>query len=302
VHGSCNDNNDGVIPLSNSGAGANPTFYSSPADPNSPPLDTSSAGSSVVSFTCADAAGNSSTASRTVNVVADNVAPVIDLGTQNQNITLSVGSAAPNLATGISCADTNQVDGPGSTTDISSNLMFSPTSVNTSVVGTTQVTYTCADAAGNNATQLVRTFDVVAGQNFRIISMTISDNNADGLAGCFRFGDIDPNTCSGANRFSSDGSAANPLAGTGGATLPGSGTDLDINGNPIGIRFGTYQNVGEISPGFLFSNFPFEPFTFDPPSETAPPPEGFVVDAGSTKLVKMTSFPFSGKYSSSKPE
>ena len=299
--GTCTDNVDGSISLSNTGQTADPTFFSNPVDPNSPPLDTSAPISTAIDFTCRDSIGNPSTVSRTVNVVADNVAPTIDLGTQQLNVVISLGSTAPDLSLGITCLDTNQIDGPGSVTDITPNLVINPASVDTNTVGTTQVTYTCADATGNNATPLIRTFDVVAGQNFRILSMTISDYNNDGLAGCFRFGTIDPNTCTGANRFSSDGSAADPNAGTPSATISGTGTDLDVNNNPIGVRFGSYQNVGEISPGFLFLNFPFVPFTFDPPSESAPAPEGFIVDAGATKLVKMTSFPFSGRYSSNTP-
>jgi len=300
--GTCNDDRDGDILLSGTGPGAtDPTFFSNPADPNNPPFDTSTPTSATIDFTCRDTASNETTVSRTVNVVADNIAPVIDLGSQLPHVVLGLDSTPPNLAQGINCTDTNQVDGPGSVTDITPNLALNPTSVDTSVVGSTQVTYSCTDAAGNNATQVIRTFDVAAGQNFRILSMTVSDFNGDGLAGCFAFSDINPNTCTGANRFSSDGIVDDPFAGTTNATIAGKGTDLDQNDNPIGIKFGEFQNPGQITPGFLFAGSPFVPFTFDPPSTTATVPEGFVIDTGSGHLVKFNSFPFSGRYTSLTP-
>jgi hypothetical protein len=300
--GSCFDNIDQDIPLT--GPGADPNFTSNPFPAD---VDTSAATNNTpaeITFTCRDTAGNSTEVKRTVNVVADTDNPVINLNDQPQDVTISLGSAPPDLAAGITCTDTNPVDNPGGSgepQDITSNLDFDPTSIDTNQEGDTDVTYTCLDDVGNPAEPLVRAFTVVGGQAFEIESMTISDTNNDGLAGCFRFNDINPSTCDGANRFSSDGSADDPNAGTGSATIPGKGTDLDDDGNPIGIDFGVFQNVKLISPGFLFTGFPFEPLTFNPPSEDAVPPAGFVVLAGNEALIRIDSLPFSGLYTSSKP-
>jgi hypothetical protein len=234
-------------------------------------------------------------------VIPDDDIPVIDLGTQPTDVTLGLDATSPDLAFGITCTDTNPVDNPGGSgvpVDITANLDFSPTTINTNVEGVTGVTYTCVDAAGNPADPVVRTFTVVAGQAFEIQSMTISDINGDGLAGCFRFSDIDPTTCTGANRFSSDGSAVS-LPDPTAATLPGTGTDLE-NGMPVGIRFGTFQGAGLISPGFNYTGFPFVPFTFDPPTEPATEPKGYVVTSGNTAFIQLDSFPWGGQWTSSK--
>jgi hypothetical protein len=81
---------------------------------------------------------------------------------------------------------------------------------------------------------------------------------------------------------------------------------------PIGIRFGSFQpppptptpgNVPPlISQGFLFAGFPFVPLTFDPPSEAANAPAGFVsVLGGQPVALTLTSLPFGGAYKSPQP-
>ncbi len=299
--GTCSDDLDGDIPLGTVGT---PGFTVSP-DPAV--VDTSATGSSAITFSCNDTAGNGPTvAVRTVNVIADNEAPVITL-LGSSTVTLQTGE--PFVDPGATCLDTNPVDG---SSDISDRIDVSPlpSSIDTSVPGTTVLTYTCVDDAGNGATPETRTVNVVdagSGVSFDIISMTISDvldsslnPGTDGLAGCFRFASLDSTTCDGANRFSSDNSVTGLPAG--GATIPGSGTDLDNDGNPIGVRFGVFQDVKQITPGFLFTGFPFEPFTFDPPSTTATPPQGVVKLIGAADaILLLDSFPFSGLFTSNQP-
>ena len=300
--GTCLDNVDQNIPLT--GSGPNPNFTSNPFPAS---VDTSTPTGNTpaeIVFSCTDTAGNSDQAIRAVNVIEDTFDPVIQLNSQPQNVTVGINTTPPDPAFGITCTDTNPIDNPGGTgnpEDITANLDFTPTTIDTSVEGTTEVTYTCVDDAGNAATPIKRTFTVVAGQAFEIISMTISDINADGIVGCFRFNPINPSTCDGANRFSSDASAADPNAGTPAASIPGTGTDLDADNNPIGIRFGTFQPVTAIAQGFLFTGFPFQPFTADPPTEDAVPPKGYVVVSGNTAIMQFDSFPWSGLWTSSKP-
>ena len=290
---SCDDDLDGSISFGGS-TSTDPFFSSTPFPPA---VNTSAPGTFTIDYSCNDTAGNSATQeTRTVNVIADTIPPVLTLGgTSVANI--PVGSVFTPNQPPSTCTDTNPIDTVP--VDISGNVMFSPTTVDTSVPGTTVITYTCQDASGNAATPVTQTVNVVAGQNFNIISMTITDLDGDNLAGCFKFNSLDTTTCSLANAFSSDGSVTG-LSG-GNATIPGSGTDLDANDNPIGIRFGVFQDVKLISPGFMFSGFPFEPLTFDPQSESASPPSGLVSVSGTAATLLLDSLPFGGLYSSNKP-
>ena len=291
----CIDDLDGDIPLGDA------RFT---VDPDPPVVDTSAptpvGTPATISFSCTDTAGNGPAVEvRTVNVIADEDAPVITLG-GSAEINIPVGANFTVNEPPSTCTDTNPVD--ALPIDITQNLMFSPPEVDTSVPGTTVITYTCEDDAGNPAVPVTQTVNVVGGagaENFQIISMTISDLDGDGLAGCFKFNSLDSATCSLANQFSSDGSVTGALTGPN-ATIPGMGTDLE-DGEPIGIRFGVFQPVKLISPGFFFTGFPFEPFTFDPPSEAATPPEGSIVVSGTVANLVLESFPFSGLYSSDKP-
>ena len=123
-------------------------------------------------FTCTDTAGNSDQANRAINVITDTDKPVIQLNSQPQNVTVGIDTTPPDPAFGITCTDTNPIDHPGGAgepEDITANLDFTPTTIDTSVEGSTEVTYTCIDDAGNAATPVKRTFTVVAGQAFEII-------------------------------------------------------------------------------------------------------------------------------------
>ena len=98
-------------------------------------------GTYMVTYSCTDAAGNQATVSRTVIVESapDTTPPVIDLeGPSTVTITVGVMYADE----GATCTD--GVDG-----DITPT---SSSNVNANQVGTYMVTYSCTDAAGNQAT------------------------------------------------------------------------------------------------------------------------------------------------------
>lgn len=95
-------------------------------------------------------------------------------------------------------------------------------------------------------------------QALPLTQMTITDTDGDGLAGCFRFGFLNADTCAGATQFSSDGSVIgnpDPTA----ATIPGASNDG-------AILFGQTQDVDDFTRGFMFTNFPMKPVTLAPPS------------------------------------
>jgi hypothetical protein len=113
-------------------------------------VDTSVAGTYTVTYTVSDAAGNAATpVVRTVNVT-DTEAPVITL---NGLATVSVNQGA--TYTDANATATDNFDG-----NISANITATST-VDTSVAGTYTVTYTVSDAAGNAATPVVRTVNVL---------------------------------------------------------------------------------------------------------------------------------------------
>ena len=110
-------------------------------------VDTSIVGSYTVTYTAADASGNeATTVTRTVNVV-DTTAPVITI-TGDNPVTIELGST--------------YTDEGATATDLSADITVTSTStVDTSVVGSYTVTYTAADASGNEATTVTRTVNVV---------------------------------------------------------------------------------------------------------------------------------------------
>ena len=114
-------------------------------------VDTNALGSYTVTYNVSDAAGNNATeVTRTVNVV-DTTVPVITLLGDNPQ-TVELG----DLYTELNASATDNVDG-----DISGNIVIDATAVNTNVVGTYSVTYNVSDTAGNTATEVTRTVDVV---------------------------------------------------------------------------------------------------------------------------------------------
>ena len=118
------------------------------------PVDTSTVASYTVRYTAQDAAGNNAAAvTRTVNVIArvvvDTTPPVITLIGDNP-VTITEG-------------DTFTDAGATATDNVDSNVtVITENPVNTSTVASYIVRYTAQDAAGNNATTVTRTVNVVA--------------------------------------------------------------------------------------------------------------------------------------------
>ena len=113
-------------------------------------VNTNSAGTYVVNYNVSDGSGNAAAqVTRTVLVSADTTAPVITL----------VGGSTINLNVG----DTYNEQGATATDNQDGNLTSSIVvvgTVNTATVGTYNVTYNVSDAAGNAATEVVRTINV----------------------------------------------------------------------------------------------------------------------------------------------
>ena len=113
-------------------------------------VDTSTVGNYTVTYNAADAAGNQAVEqTRTVNVVdngpGDTTAPVITLNGDNPQ-TVEVNGTYVEA---------------GATTDTGEQVDIDSSAVDTSAVGTYEVIYTVTDAAGNTATPVVRTVNVV---------------------------------------------------------------------------------------------------------------------------------------------
>lgn len=115
-------------------------------------VDTATAGIYTVTYTATDMAGNTATLSRTVNVIADIVAPVITL----------LGTDPVDIAVGDTYVDagataTDNVDGDLGT-------LTGTGTVDTATSGTYTVTYTATDIAGNTSI-LTRTVNVAVPVN-----------------------------------------------------------------------------------------------------------------------------------------
>ena len=115
----------------------------------------------MVNYNVSDAAGNAATqVTRTVNVIPDTTAPVITL----------VGASTINLNVGDTYTEqgataTDNIDG-----DITANIVTTGT-VNTSVGGTYLVNYNVSDSAGNEATQVTRTVNVIPDTTAPVITL-----------------------------------------------------------------------------------------------------------------------------------
>jgi hypothetical protein len=114
------------------------------------PVDTDVVGTYTITYNVSDAAGNAATeVTRTVNVV-DTTVPVITL-LGDATVTIEVGSDYTDA--GATASDNYDGD---ITDDI---VVVNP--VDTDVVGTYTITYNVSDAAGNAATEVTRTVNVV---------------------------------------------------------------------------------------------------------------------------------------------
>ncbi len=108
-------------------------------------------GTYLITYNVSDAAGNAANqVTRTVNVTPETVPPVITL----------VGASVVDLETGDNYTEqgataTDNFDG-----DISASIVIGGDAVNTNAAGIYVVTYNVSDAAGNAASQVIRTVNV----------------------------------------------------------------------------------------------------------------------------------------------
>ena len=107
-------------------------------------VDTNTVGTYTITYSASDAAGNTSTATRTVNVV-DTTAPVVTI-TGDNPATVELGST--------------YTDAGATASDLDDVTVTTTSDVDTDTVGAYSVTYTATDASGNTATA-TRTVDVV---------------------------------------------------------------------------------------------------------------------------------------------
>ncbi|NOY47095.1 MAG: DUF5011 domain-containing protein, partial [Chlorobi bacterium] len=125
-------------------------------------VNTSIAGTYLVNYNVSDAAGNAATqVTRTVTVNPDTTAPIITL----------VGASTINLNVGDTYTEqgataTDNIDG-----DITANIVIGGDVVNTNIAGIYVITYNVSDAAGNTATQVTRTVNVVADTTAPVITL-----------------------------------------------------------------------------------------------------------------------------------
>lgn len=123
-------------------------------------VNTSTIGTYTLTYNVSDKAGNDATpVTRTVNVIAlpdgpDITAPIITLLGENP-VNVTVG----NTYTDAGATASDNIDG-----DITSEIVLSGT-VNTNVIGTYTLTYNVSDNAGNPATPVTRTVNVIAQNN-----------------------------------------------------------------------------------------------------------------------------------------
>ena len=101
-------------------------------------LDTSSVGSYKVTYSATDSSGNTSTVTRTINVV-DTTKPLVIVNGANPTI-IELGDV--------------YTDAGATTSDFGIVTLTEDSDVNSSVIGTYSVVYTATDASGNSELQL----------------------------------------------------------------------------------------------------------------------------------------------------
>ncbi|KKT86448.1 MAG: hypothetical protein UW86_C0031G0001, partial [Microgenomates group bacterium GW2011_GWA1_Microgenomates_45_10] len=138
------------------------------------PVDTAIAGPKTVTYTATDRSGNTTTATRTVNIAGiDTTAPVITI----------LGVNPVDVIVGTTYIDA----GATATDNVDPAVIVNSVSiVDTSVIGVYTVTYTATDAAGNAATPVIRIVNVVAVPPVDITApnlLSFSSTTADGTYG-----------------------------------------------------------------------------------------------------------------------
>ncbi len=114
-------------------------------------VNTSLGGTYVVTYNVSDAAGNAATeVTRTVNMIPDTTAPVITL-IGSTNISLELGDSYSDQG----ATATDNIDG-----NLTSTILVGGDTVNTNAVGLYTITYNVSDAAGNAASEVIRTVTV----------------------------------------------------------------------------------------------------------------------------------------------
>ncbi|MFD1161272.1 immunoglobulin-like domain-containing protein [Hwangdonia seohaensis] len=125
-------------------------------------VDTNTAGTYVVTYNVSDAAGNAATqVTRTVNVIPDTTAPVITLN----------GASTINLNVGDVYTEQGATANDNKDGDISASIVVGGDVVDTNTAGTYVVTYNVNDAAGNAATQITRTVNVIPDTTAPVITL-----------------------------------------------------------------------------------------------------------------------------------
>ncbi|MFL0810249.1 MAG: DUF5011 domain-containing protein [Agarilytica sp.] len=133
-------------------------------------VNTSIVASYTVTYNATDSSGNNATpVVRTVNVVADDVKPVITIATGTSysvNMNNSFTNPVPTA--------TDNVDG-----DISSNVVITG-SVNTTTAGTYYLYYNVSDAANNTADEIVVTVEVIDQPTTQCFTSSLSEHTSAG--------------------------------------------------------------------------------------------------------------------------
>jgi hypothetical protein len=124
-------------------------------------VDVNTVGTYTVTYNVSDAAGNAATqVTRTVNITPDVTVPVITLLGESE-VSLELGS----IYTDAGATAVDNIDG-----DIKANIAVTST-VDVNTVGTYTVTYNVSDAAGNAATQVIRTINITPDVTVPVITL-----------------------------------------------------------------------------------------------------------------------------------
>jgi len=105
------------------------------------PIDTSATGTYTVTYTVSDNALNTSSTSRQVIVVEDNVAPIVTI----------LGSNPVNIVQTLTYTDAGAIAIDNIEGDVTANIVVTGLPINTSATGTYEIIYTVSDSTGNTA-------------------------------------------------------------------------------------------------------------------------------------------------------
>lgn len=127
-------------------------------------VDTGTAGSYTVTYSATDAAGNTGSVGRTVNIAVDGTLPVISL----------VGSSLVTHAQGQSYSDAGATASDNADGNLTSSIVTTGASFDASTVGSYVIRYNVTDSAGNEAVEVTRTVNVTD-QTIPVISLNGGD-------------------------------------------------------------------------------------------------------------------------------